>query len=589
MDSPEFRAELDPILARSGRRIRSWQSLSALWRWLWLGPALGLVGLALGRFMPLPGELRLALGLALAGTILPALLGWIRRPSPEQVARRIDAILQLDDRLATALYLASEPPADGRAAPWPGPFDRRQQRDALASLARAERSGLWRQQRPRPLRSASIAAALLTLAALVLIRLPNPMRDELARREAVRIASQQAALGIEEVARGLGEARPGPLADPLDQLATALSSSRGRLEEDLRALSEAEAALRSDRKPSLLAQAEDAAGLRRELAAWLAADPEAKAGDASDASAVEVEVEVEAEAEVEAEVATEAEAEAAAAAAAVAKDAARAGPRPSDLADRLSALAERVASHQPEVADALRAAAEEVAAAEKGTAEKAASDSRSTLDRDAASPPDTARQAAAAAADASLSDIEAAAAEAQAVEAGLSAIRGARESIAAADPAAGPAAAGEDGSGKGLAGEDASALAGRQAPGADEAGSPASDEGAQSGGLGAEDKPLPLPPVGEGAGAEASRRLEQAGPARFLPAAPPTGPGRPSGPGLAAGPSDSPSRGHNPLPPGLERLPEYRDAAGLGLAREDLPPALRDYVRAYFDALAADG
>lgn len=565
MDPLEFRAELDPILARSGRRIRSWQGLSSFWRWLWLGPALGLFGLSLGRFMPLPVELRLALGLALAGSILPALLGWIRRPSPEQVARRIDGILQLDDRLATALYLASEPPADGRATPWPGPFDRRQQRDALASLARAEHSGLWRKQRPRPLRSASIAAALLTLAALVLLRLPNPMRDELARREAVRTAAHQAALGIEEAARRLDEARPGPLVDPLDQLATALSGSRGRLEEDLRALSEAEAALRSDRKPSHLAQAEDATGLRRELAEWLAADPEARFGDASDVSSVEVEAAVEAEAKA---------------------DAARAGPRPSDLADKLNALAERVASHQPDIADALRAAAEEVAAAEKGVAEKAASDRRSTNDRDAASPPDPARQAAAAAADASLSDIEAAADEARAVEAGLSAIRSARESIAAADPGAGPAAAGEDGSGKGLAGEDASAPAGRQAPGADEVGPAASETGAQPGAEA--DASIPRPATGSDRGAEASQRLEQAGPARFLPGAPPTGPGRPAGPGVAAGPPDSPNGGSIPAPPGLERLPEYRDAAGLTLAREDLPPALRDYVRAYFDALAAD-
>src|SRR6476619_3617789 len=103
---------IEGVLERTSRR-RRWDRA---WRYFWqaflAGCLLWLATLVLYKILPLPPSILTWSGL-LALALMPAgfLLGWSRRISRVESARWVDGRLQLQERLSTALEVASTPGA----------------------------------------------------------------------------------------------------------------------------------------------------------------------------------------------------------------------------------------------------------------------------------------------------------------------------------------------------------------------------------------------------------------------------------------------------------------------------------------------
>src|ERR1700722_12753489 len=95
--------------------------------------------------------------LAVVGALYTLLRAWLKRPSPYSLARSLDAVSGLEDRLSTAWYFG--------AIENPDPMILRQRRDALDRLRQLDPRALFPVELPafasRTLALALIAAALL--------------------------------------------------------------------------------------------------------------------------------------------------------------------------------------------------------------------------------------------------------------------------------------------------------------------------------------------------------------------------------------------------------------------------------------------
>ena len=190
-------AELGPALGPLRRRAY----LDSALRWALLaltawGAATALV-LAWSKLSPTAntGIIAGALG---ACAVLGAVAGWaVQRPSPLQVARVADARLGLHERLASALYFASEP-------------------DDMHRRLRADAAKRAKQHRPAdafPLRRHGRRALALGASAAVVAALaftPNPQASALARRSADQAVLSQARKTVVTARKHLGrQARKG--------------------------------------------------------------------------------------------------------------------------------------------------------------------------------------------------------------------------------------------------------------------------------------------------------------------------------------------------------------------------------------------
>lgn len=101
---------IEGVLERTSRRRRWDRAWAFFWRAFLLGCILWLGTLVLYKLLPLPQQILTWSGL-LALALLPAgfLLGWARKISRGDSARWVDGRLQLQERLSTALEVASTP------------------------------------------------------------------------------------------------------------------------------------------------------------------------------------------------------------------------------------------------------------------------------------------------------------------------------------------------------------------------------------------------------------------------------------------------------------------------------------------------
>ncbi|MBU6335944.1 MAG: hypothetical protein KGS47_16270, partial [Chloroflexi bacterium] len=243
----------------------------------WLAPAL-LLCAAGALSLRLAGAAPLWAALPLVAWLVGALVVWRRRAPAVAAARRIDALLLLDDRLATAVECAAAAPP---------PFDVLLAGDAARALAAHQpraiallptRGAWWR---------AVPAAALVLLALLV----PDPFAAARATAERERAAIAELDAPLARLEAGL---REDPTLDPATraELAQQIAEVRQRLAEQpgdrAQALAELERATRAldaARDPQLaerralldrLARALDAPQAAQALREAAAADPAAR-------------------------------------------------------------------------------------------------------------------------------------------------------------------------------------------------------------------------------------------------------------------------------------------------------------------------
>ncbi|HEV2659743.1 MAG TPA: hypothetical protein VGU68_04040, partial [Ktedonobacteraceae bacterium] len=160
-------------------------STQKLLRWTTRGMAVGLVVacilLGIARLTPWPNALSWAIGCALACTLLAIGIALWRRPSLAHTTRLVDARLSLHDRLSTAWELREQP----------GTLARLQRRDALRQLQKHKPTATISL---RPRRTSVLLFAIIVLAFVLLIALPNPMTAIIKQQQAfqARIAKQVA-------------------------------------------------------------------------------------------------------------------------------------------------------------------------------------------------------------------------------------------------------------------------------------------------------------------------------------------------------------------------------------------------------------
>lgn len=163
-------------------------------RWLVGGVLVGmaLAGLVLiiARLTPWAAAPSWAGGLILAFVLAaPAIALWLR-PSTEGTAHIVDSKLQLQDRISTA-------------------WEMRDQKATLAVLQRRDALQQLKQYAPtttidlRPGRSTLIALAVVIMALVLLIVLPNPMNDVLRQQEAFQAKVAQQVKAITKVRQDL--------------------------------------------------------------------------------------------------------------------------------------------------------------------------------------------------------------------------------------------------------------------------------------------------------------------------------------------------------------------------------------------------
>lgn len=236
-----LRRQLRPL----GLRLRFGDTLLVASRSLWLAAtATTLVALA-GRLLPI-AHLRLwataPLLLWLLGVIGYAMF---RPMPPTRVARRVDQVLGLRERLATALELHDRDAHDL--------LSERQQEDAGA-LART----LKARQLPLRIDRQPLLWAIppLILTTLLLFVVPNPQDQVLAQRQAVQAALAESADQLAELERQIGEETQLSAEDrerllkELQALQEQLRRNPGDPQEALADLSAAEARLRQNLDPN---------------------------------------------------------------------------------------------------------------------------------------------------------------------------------------------------------------------------------------------------------------------------------------------------------------------------------------------------
>jgi hypothetical protein len=102
------------VLARAARRRRLECALDGLWNGLFAGALLWLTALIIYKIAPVPSFI-LVVAASLGGLFMAGgfIRGWMRKPTLQQTARRLDQRQDLQERLSTALEMASSGPDTG--------------------------------------------------------------------------------------------------------------------------------------------------------------------------------------------------------------------------------------------------------------------------------------------------------------------------------------------------------------------------------------------------------------------------------------------------------------------------------------------
>mgnify|MGYP005842156501 CR=1 FL=1 len=236
-----LRRQLRPL----GLRLRFGDTLLVASRSLWLAAAATTLVALAGRLLPI-AHLRLWAAAPLLLWLLGVIGYALFRPMPPaRVARRVDQLLGLRERLATALELHDRDAHDL--------LSERQQEDAGA-LARTLTAG----QLPLRVDRQPLLWAIppLILSALLLFVLPNPQDQALAQRQAVQAALAESADQLAELERQIGEETQLSAEDrerllkELQALQEQLRRNPGDPQEALADLSAAEARLRQNLDPN---------------------------------------------------------------------------------------------------------------------------------------------------------------------------------------------------------------------------------------------------------------------------------------------------------------------------------------------------
>jgi hypothetical protein len=245
--------KLKGYLRRWGLRLRLAESLT----WGPWGAAVGMgTGLLLAlaaRLWPLLITRWLVVSaglLVLAGAMFGVIVVCMWPRSLSRLARIFDSRFALAERLTTAIEIE-----DGRLR-----TTRRMARAQLADSLRAASGVELRSEMPlRASRRALLALSVLALGLVLTLWLPNPQKDILLGRIAVRSAIEEQIEELEAVredvaeSRGLTEAEREMLLRTLEEVITALDEGRVTPEEGVTALSEAEQALAELQDPGAAA------------------------------------------------------------------------------------------------------------------------------------------------------------------------------------------------------------------------------------------------------------------------------------------------------------------------------------------------
>ncbi|MEZ4659981.1 MAG: hypothetical protein R2911_20690 [Caldilineaceae bacterium] len=260
---PQFLKELQRI----GRRLRLRDGWRLLQRTFWLTCAVALLIQLAGRQWPI-AQLTLWTLLPFALWLM-AVVGYafLRRMTPMQIARRVDAELALKEQLATALELAQVDEA--KTADVSAALIEKQRTHAVSVLQsiRADQFPL------SLLRNPLLAAAVLLIAIIALRLLPNPMDQVLAARAAIAQAAQEQAARMETLRQEtaastqLSPAAKEELLRQLDELAQRLRSNTGDRADALAEFSKLEEALHQKLDPTAAARQQALDGLAAQLQA----------------------------------------------------------------------------------------------------------------------------------------------------------------------------------------------------------------------------------------------------------------------------------------------------------------------------------
>jgi hypothetical protein len=258
-------------LARFRRRLRLRNGWLLAQRTLWLALAVAAGVQLFGRLWPLE-RLGLWTLIPLAGWLVAVLGASLLKPLPPlRVARRVDAELDLKERLSTAVVFNLSTFQRSNLSTF--------QHSNLFTLQRQDALAIARAVQPRRafplrwLRRPLLVAAVFAVAAVALALLPNPMDAVLEERAAIARAAEQEAQAIEklrqevEQAQELSPEEREALLRQLAELAEQLRANPGDREEALADLSRVEEALREKIDPNVDARRAALEALSRQLQA----------------------------------------------------------------------------------------------------------------------------------------------------------------------------------------------------------------------------------------------------------------------------------------------------------------------------------
>jgi hypothetical protein len=290
---------LDERLAPYGRRLRLRDGVEVGQRTLWFAGVAAVLVQVAGRVVPIKGLGWWTIAPVVGWTMIVAGAALLRRQSTLHVARHLDRELGLKERIATAVFLegAVHAKEGGRGEG----LVALQRQDALAALASGRTFAI------RWARVPLIVAGALAGAAIALALVPNPMRGLLGEREAFAGVAQQEAAAIErlrdEIAEqpALIEQEREELLRRLTELAAELRANQGSEEEALADLSRAEQELAEQVDPDAAAKQSVLMSLSTQLQAL------SKEATGQDAAAAEDALRALAEAMADADVGQQAE------------------------------------------------------------------------------------------------------------------------------------------------------------------------------------------------------------------------------------------------------------------------------------------
>jgi hypothetical protein len=241
--------DIDTHLVRFAHRLRLVDGWSLAQRTVW-APLFTCCLIQLsGRFLPVKQLLLWSLLPLLVWVVVIVGYSMIRPVTPMRTARRVDVQLRLRERLSTAYYLQS---LDRGPSPvtktFQAPLVQAQREDALA-VSRGIQPNVafpfeWK------LRNLMFAGFFI-LAAIPFSVLHNPMNDVLLEREVIKTMAQEQAAQIEKLeqkianAEGLSPEEREEMIQKLAELAEALKSNPGDLEQALADISKVEEALKA--------------------------------------------------------------------------------------------------------------------------------------------------------------------------------------------------------------------------------------------------------------------------------------------------------------------------------------------------------